>query len=65
MRNHRGGKTLKLTAIGNLPRAVVHEIYKLGIRESYFDKDMARLRKETDWYTVPDSAFWQKAGRAC
>lgn len=46
-------KALKLTAIGNLPRAVVHEIYKLGIRESYFDKDMARLRKETDWYTVP------------
>lgn len=49
----RAAKTLKLTAIGNLPRAVVHEIYKLGIRDQYFEKNMARLRKETDWYTVP------------
>ena len=49
----RTAKTLKLTAIGNLPRAVVHEIYKLGIRDQYFEKNMARLRKETDWYTVP------------
>ncbi|NLH23469.1 MAG: plasmid pRiA4b ORF-3 family protein [Bacteroidales bacterium] len=49
----RTAKLLKLTATGNLPRAVVHAIYRLGIPEHYFEDNIARLRKETDWYTVP------------
>ncbi|HHV03316.1 MAG: plasmid pRiA4b ORF-3 family protein [Bacteroidales bacterium] len=49
----RAAKTLKLTATGNLPRALVHGIYRLGIPEHYFEENIARLRKETDWYTVP------------
>ncbi|HOD55827.1 MAG TPA: hypothetical protein PKH55_00640 [Bacteroidales bacterium] len=49
----REAKTLKLTATGNLPRAVVHGIYKLGILDHYFEENIARLRTENDWYTVP------------
>lgn len=49
----REAKTLKLTATGNLPRAVVHGIYKLGIPDHYYEENIARLRTENDWYTVP------------
>ena len=49
----REAKTLKLTTTGNLPRAVVHGIYKLGILDHYFEENIARLRTENDWYTVP------------
>ncbi|MDD2497817.1 MAG: plasmid pRiA4b ORF-3 family protein [Desulfitobacteriaceae bacterium] len=49
----REAKTLKLTTTGNLPRAVVQGIYKLGIPDHYFEENIARLRTENSWYTVP------------
>jgi len=49
----RAVKTLKLTATGNLPRAVVHGIYKHGIPDHYYEENIARLRTENDWCTVP------------
>ncbi len=58
----RAAKPLKLTAAGNLPRAVVHGIYKLGIPEYYFEENIARLRKETDWYTVPLTRYLAEMG---
>lgn len=49
----RAAEKLKLTTTGNLPRAVVHGIYRLGIPDHYYEENIARLRTENDWYTVP------------
>lgn len=48
----RDAGTLKLTAIGNLPLKVVHQNYKLGVLDKYFEKNISRIRKESDSITV-------------
>lgn len=49
----RVAEKLKLTTTGTLPRALVHGIYRLGIPVHYFEENIARLRTENNWYTVP------------
>ena len=52
-------KALKLTAIGNLPRAVVHEIYNSAYRNLILTKIWHGCGGNR-WYTVPLTRLWQK-----